>query len=162
MLSILLSIIMSCWVRYSIANAISNSKIYRYYYFLLIYFILFFDQLINFYYFRCLVISTCVIVLESFSEITSIKRVPLKKSSTKSLVSQTNKQQWITITITIILIIIGLVVVMNPQEPANHHLLDGIALSGLHLKFDAIIYVAPGNLSLLQCVQVWKIHLILW
>ena len=42
---------------------------------------------------------------------------------------------------------------MNPLE-REHHLLDGIALTALHLKFDVIIYVAPGNLSLLQCVQV--------
>jgi hypothetical protein len=49
-----------------------------------------------------------------------------------------------------------MVIVMNPNEPANHHQLDGIALTGLHLKFDAIIYVAPGKLSLLQCVQVKK------
>ena len=50
-------------------------------------------------------------------------------------------------------LVLGLVIVMNPQDH-EHHLLDGIALTALHLKFDVIIYVAPGNLSLLQCVQV--------
>lgn len=43
---------------------------------------------------------------------------------------------------------------LDPQQPSNHHMLDGMVLTGLHMKLDAIIYVAPGSLNLLQCVQV--------
>ncbi len=51
-------------------------------------------------------------------------------------------------------ITIGFVIVMDPVDHANYQLIDGITLTGLQMKLDAIIYVAPGNLSLLQCTQV--------
>ncbi|EFA82169.1 threonine ammonia-lyase [Heterostelium album PN500] len=47
----------------------------------------------------------------------------------------------------------GFVVVMDPKCPENQTQLSGTVLTALHLKNKFIIYVAPGELSLLQVVQ---------
>ncbi|GAM27661.1 hypothetical protein SAMD00019534_108370, partial [Acytostelium subglobosum LB1] len=52
----------------------------------------------------------------------------------------------------------GFVLVLDPSTPEQQVHLTGTVLTALHLKMKFIIYVAPGQLSLLQVVQLYMCH----
>eukprot|EP01133_Synstelium_polycarpum_P016177 gene16177-19254_t len=52
----------------------------------------------------------------------------------------------------------GFVLVMDPTQRDLHVQLSGTVLTALHLKMRCIIYVAPGDLTLLQFVQLYMCH----